>query len=98
MFSLAYLGIYENAIKSAIETCEAALELLGMENQIDDMDNIAHDIAGEFITVDNITNCFIEAYFIATATLINEKYPEKETDYYVNCDDSHFYIDGEEVY
>ena len=97
--NLAYLGIYEDAINSAIDTCEEALKSLDFSvDDIDNMNEWAVDDLKQIGSWDDITNSIIEAYFSTTAYMINERFPDKECDYYVNCDDSHFYIDNEEVY
>jgi len=46
---------------------------------------------------EHITNTIISAYFACAQSIIERELPDVDTDYYVNCDDSHFYIGGDEV-
>lgn len=99
MSDIRFIGIYEDSINNAIDTCYLALETLKFtESEIDHVDDIALDILEEIGTWREITNSIITAYFIATEGIIKDKYPDKETSFFVNGDDSHFYIDNEEVY
>ena len=89
-----YLGIYEDAINDAIDTCEAALKQIGGENDIDDMNEDAlyhHEeiIAKAQGAVDTGAREF---------TLMGGVLKDADVDYYVNGDDSHLYIDSEEIY
>ena len=45
---------------------------------------------------DMLSNLIIKSCFETTKEMIEQRFPEKKVDFYVNCDDSHFYIDGEE--
>lgn len=100
--NLQYLGIYPDAIDGAIETCENALKMYNFTTwEIDDMNEHATEILADIGRFDDITNSIIKSYFWATADALQKKF-KVETDWFVNCDDSHFYIikDGtyEEVY
>ena len=99
MSYLNYLGIYEDAINDAIETCENAMELKGFTgNEINAMHDIATTDLKDIGDFGDITNSIIAAYFSTTAGLISDKFPDDDIDYYINCHDSHFYINNEEVY
>lgn len=96
--NLAYLGIYPSAIDSAINSCETAMENMGMSiSEIDEMNEMALEEFQECGSLEDITNSVISAYFDTTKYLIVEKFPGRKVDYFINCEDSHFYIDGEEV-
>lgn len=99
MTNLAYLGIYPGAIDAAINSCETAMEKMGMSiSEIDKMNEMALEEFQECGRLEDITNSVIGAYFDTTQYLIVEKFPGRKVDYYVNCEDSHFYLDGEEVW
>ena len=93
-----YLGIYEDAINDAIDTCESALKQVGGEDDIDDMNEYALYHLKECGSFDDITNSIISAYFSTMKYFIKKYRPDADVDYYVNGDDSHLYIDHEEVY
>lgn len=98
MSYLNYLGIYEEAINNAIETCEEAMRSLNFtDKEIDELHDIAFEDLKDIGVWTDITNSIICAYFTTTSGIINDKFPEIETDFYINCDDSHFYINNEEV-
>ena len=93
-----YLGIYEDAIDNAIASCEEALRQLEFDvSDIDDMNEKAVANLRNFGDWDDITNSIIRAYFEATIDFINYHRPEIDVDCYINCDDSHLYIGGDEV-
>lgn len=97
--NLAYLGIYPSAIDSAINSCEAAMKKVGMSiSEIEKMNEMALEEFQECGSLEDITNSIIRAYFDTTQYLIVEKFPGKKVDYFVNCEDSHFFIDGEEMW
>lgn len=96
--NLAYIGIYPDAIDSAINACELAMQKAGMSvAEIDKMNEMALEQFHECGSLEDITNSVIDAYFDTTKYLIDEKFPGRDTSYYVNCHDSSFYMDGEEV-
>lgn len=98
--NMQYLGIYEDAINNAIEKAET---LLGMEEfdfteqDICKMNDLSLQYLNENGSFENITNSIIEAYFSTVKWYVNEKYPNAQIDYYVNCSDSHLYYDCSEV-
>ena len=98
MNRLRMLGIYEEAINSAIESCEEAL----MNTLIEDHINTLHNSIGECLketgSWDDITNSIIYAYFSTTKALIEEfSSLEVDIDFYINGSDSHFYVNEEEM-
>ena len=99
MFNLGYLGIYENTIQSAVDTAESALDRVNARvSDRNALHSDAESIMKECGDFGDITNSIINAYFDAAKNII-ERYSKKyEVDYYVNGDDSHFYIDGEEIF
>ena len=97
--NLQYLGIYEDSIDSAIESAEKAFEECGINTsrQIQLLHENAMEYLKECGSFESITNSIIDAYFSTAKWMINNECPDKETDYYINGYDSHFYIDGQEV-
>ena len=96
--NMQLLGIYEDAIEKAVKDSETAMEHCGFtSSEIDDMNDMAIDELEEAGDWRNITDSIIGAYYRVTADLIRQKDAEVDVDYYVNCHDSHFYINGEEV-
>lgn len=94
-----YLGIYEDAINDAIDTCESALKQVGASvSDIDSMNEDALCYLKECGSFDDITNSIISAYFSTVGYFIKKYKPDADVDYYVNGNDSHLYIDREEVY
>jgi len=94
-----FLGIYEDAINDAIDTCESALKKVGASiSDIDDMNDDALYRLKECGDFEDITNSIISAYFSTVGYFIKKYRPDADVDYYVNGDDSHLYIDREEVY
>ena len=98
--NLSYLGIYTNAIDSAIDKAEAALKERGLDvAAIDSMNEQAVGRIEEmFPDFSEVTNVIIGCYFEAALTELEERFPNLETDYYVNGHDSHIYVAGEEVF
>jgi hypothetical protein len=92
------LGIYEDAINKAIETCEEAMTQFAFtDREINDMHDMAIDELEEAGDWRHITDSIIGAYYRVTADLIRQTDAKVDVDYYVNCRDSHFYINGQEV-
>ena len=99
MAQLGYLGIYEEAINDAVEKCEAALDAVDATRS--DINALHQDALCQLKEVGDfgdITNSIISAYFETVIYFIKKYRPNAEVDFYVNCDDSHLYIDNEEVY
>lgn len=96
--TLQYLGIYEDAIEQAVKDSEAAMERCDFtDREIDDMHDMVRDELEETGDWTDITNSIIGAYFRVVTDLIKQKDDEVDVEYYVNCHDSHIYINGEEV-
>lgn len=97
MTNLQYLRIYPDAIDSAIDSAENAMNFCGLGDYtyIDDMNEEAFSNLNYLGSFENITNSIISAYFSTAAAFI-EKYATKKykVDYYINCSDSDFYVDG----
>jgi len=97
--NMQYLGIYEDAIDTAIESAENAFVECGI-NTIDQI-HLLHENAMEYLkengSFEEITNSIIYAYFDTAKWMINDQFPDRTVDYFVNCRDSHFIIDGHEV-
>ena len=96
--NLQYLSIYEKAIDWAISAAEEAIKRVGLGDQgVQDLNEMALDELKESGDWDNITNSIIRAYFIVAYDMIKQTNPKIECSYYVNCYDSHFYMNGKEV-
>lgn len=95
--TLQYLGIYEDAIENAVATAENALTQLDLDYCIDELNESAFEDMKALNDWEHITNTIISAYFACAQSIIERELPDVDTDYYVNCDDSHFYIGGDEV-
>lgn len=95
MADIRYIGIYTDAIESIIDTCYDALKNEEIDVDLEDM--VTEDLK-EIGDWSDITNSIIGAYLNITSSLINDKHNnDKYATYYVNCHDSHLYVDGEEV-
>lgn len=99
-FNLGFLGIYPEAISDAISTSESVLKENGFTDyEIDNMNDIALTTLKEVGSFDHLTNSIIFAYFDAVKFMLERKFgDDMDVDYYINCHDSHFYIDNEEQY
>lgn len=100
MDNLGFLGIHEYEINRAIERAENAMKREGFNDEkINDMHSMVFEELKETGSWEDITNSIIGSYFIVTADFINDKYSDSQyATYYVNGLDSHFYLNGEEVY
>lgn len=98
--NMHFLGIYEDAINSAIESAENLLKHEEFEFTDWDISQL-NDWAVQYLTengsFENITDSIIYAYFSSVKEYVNKKYPNAQIDFYVNCNDSHLYYDGMEV-
>lgn len=96
--NLQYLGIYPYAIYAAIEASEKAVEIAGLGAcGTEKLNECARQELEEIGSFEEITNSIIDCYFATASWLIKEAHPEWDVDFYVNCQDSHFYINGEEI-
>lgn len=90
--NLAYLGIFPESINNAIETCKHVLEENGFNAA--EINRVEQDASDDLLQI-NFTNAIIESYFNATKEALKNKYPDLDVDYYVNCIDSSFFVNGE---
>ena len=90
-----YIGIYPDAIETALVSANRAVNkyarysLDGLESGI-----IEH-IEKKGFAAGDITNSVISAIFEYAASVIRAS--DRKVSYYVNCHDSHLYVDGEEM-
>lgn len=104
MYTLEYIGIYPRSIRKAVNVAEDALSRVDLDNYIDELNEGAIEMLKEVGDWSQITNSIIFAYFTVARDIIESKAePNKDEDkrmceIYVNGYDSHFYIDGEEVF
>lgn len=98
--NLQYLGIYEDSINMAIDIAEQAVDayVTSSSHPVDDLADLATDWLQECGSFENITNSIIAAWFSSASSMIERDNPKLVVDYFINCDDSHFYINGEEIY
>lgn len=89
------LGIYEQSIIDAADIIEMALENNDLENEINGIYREIPETLNEIGDWNNITNSIILALFSLTKRCLEEH--GIHSDYYVNGEDSHFYINDEEV-
>ncbi|MBQ6800131.1 MAG: hypothetical protein IJP08_03365 [Bacteroidaceae bacterium] len=98
MFILQFYGIYTDAIEKSSKIIDAAFNKYGFSiNEIDDAYDIILEDLKKNGTFEYITNSIIYSNFSVARDLILQKYPDEKIDFYVNCYDSHFYINGESV-
>lgn len=98
--NMHYLGIYEDAINDAVESAENLLKHDDFDFGTQDINNMnewAIEDLNENGSFDDITNSIINAYFSSAKAYVNKHYPDAQIEYYVNCNDSHLYYDGDEV-
>ena len=93
-YTLPFLGIYQDAIESAADSAENALRVAGVSN--DDFNDMVIQELEESGDFSDITNSIIHAFFIVAHDLIRQSAPDVDVRYYVNCDDSHIYVNGNE--
>ena len=99
--NLHFLGIYEDAIDNAIEKAENLLKMDEFsfdDRVINRLHNVAKENLHDYGRIENITNTIIYCYFQAVKYLVTSEYPNAQIEYYVNCNDSHLYYDGTEVW
>jgi len=98
--TMHYLGIYEDAINDAVESAENLLKHEDFDFTTQDIDNM-NEWAFEYLKENgdfgNITDSIIYAYFSSARAYVNRRYPKAQIDYYINCNDSYLYYNGDEV-
>ena len=91
-FSL--LDIYPNMIRDSCIKVNEVFKDLGLDDK-KLYEYVWEDM--EMQGLKDISSTLISILFRNALSIIEEKYPDKEVDYYINGDyDTHFYIDGEE--
>lgn len=92
---LSYWDIYPDVINDVVELCEDALVKAGYRpTEINNWHESVKD--NTILNNDSITNSILQGYLCTTAEMLEEK--GYEADYYINCSDTHLYINGEEFY
>ena len=88
-------GLYPDVIEDVMKRCENALYEAGFgDRAISDMYEETTEMLNDCADFNNLTNSIIESLFATTTAQLKEK--GIETNYYVNCDDSHLYIIDED--
>ena len=100
MNTMQMLGFYPDAIENAAETAEAAMTDAGV--CLPDIDYMYDDVRERFengeLNYSDITNSLISEYFEYAKEKIEQEISGIEISYFVNCDDTHFYVNGEEYW
>lgn len=100
MNTMQMLGFYPDAIENAAETAEAAMTDAGV--CLPDIDYMYDDVRERFengeLNYSDITNSLISEYFEYAKEKIEKEISGIEISYFVNCDDTHFYVNGEEYW
>lgn len=95
---LQLLGIYPDAINSAISDAEWAVSLFGLNtDRLHEHAEMYLEEGGSFA---DITNSIIFTYFASAEYMIRDftgSRSEYKPAFYVNCYDSHFYINNIDV-
>ena len=96
--NLQFLGIYTDAIDSAIESAENLLRKFDFDDSdIDEMNEWAVQDLEETGSFSDITNSIICSYFSSAKAYVERHFGDADIYYYINCTASHLYCDGEEV-
>ena len=97
---LEWLNIYEGAINNAIEKSEAMLGDLGASKSVIRglTRYVGECFAGGGLDYDDITNSLIACAFEYTRDEIQRVLKGADITFYVNCDDSHFFINNTEYF
>lgn len=97
--NLAFLNIYPKTISNMIDICEDAVK--SVNGDIDSFNNRVRETLEDQYAVD-LSNCIINEYLFNAVEILNETFEknglEIQADSYTNCDDSHLYINGEEIF
>lgn len=92
---LTYWGIYPDVINDVVERCEDALSKAGYT--LSEIDSWHESVkSNTVLDNENITNSILQQYLHEAVEMLNDK--GYEADYYVNCSDTHLYINNEEFY
>ena len=98
--NMHYLGKNHQAINNAVESAENLLKHEDFDFTTQDIDNM-NEWALEYLKENgdfgDITNSIIYAYFSSARAYVNRRYPKAQIDYYINCNDSYLYYNGDEV-
>ena len=100
MNTMQMLGFYPDAIDDAADTAEAAMTDAGV--CLSDIEYMYDDVRERFengeLNYSDITNSLIDGYFEYAKEKIEQEISGIEISYYVNCNDTHFYVNGEEYW
>ena len=94
MSCLHCIGIYPDAIDKIACRCHSLLHDMDIDDRKLD-ENVEEYLSQE--PFEDITNRIIKAYFEVTKSLVLDK-TKANVSYFVNCHDSHIWINGEEYY
>jgi len=93
--NLSVMDIYPEMLQDAYGLCEAILSDYGYTEK-EFFRNF--DDALEEYDLDNLSNRLVDVMFNVAKRMIEYSNPDEDVDYYVNgLDDTHFYINGEQM-
>lgn len=96
--------VYVGAVNDVTALCESAVEEAGYTARelSDEVTSCLEEVVNMKEFLDNPTNSIIFATLHSACCMLEDKFEELgiqvKVDYYVNCDDSHLYIDNEDYH
>lgn len=97
MTPLNCLGIYADAINQIVMLCETAVDRYDCDPK-GELGGRAQEYLEQTGNWNDITNSIILAYLRTTSVMIKSRHPKWNIEYYVNCYDSHLYINDREFF
>lgn len=96
MNAIPMIGLYPDTVNDKIGTAIDAVCTFCGDQYEREFVNESVERLKEIGSFEDITNSCILAFFITAKDYISQK-ARKNVEYYINCTDSHLYVDGEEV-
>lgn len=84
-------------IATHVNTWRDVLVKINGSSVLDTIENEVWAIARESEEIPHIGNIYMEVIARQLTYAIEDKYPSIETNYYINCLDSHFYLNGDRL-
>lgn len=97
-FTIGELGIYPDTINEMFDRAISLLEEADFsQNEINKaVDSVGEAFRSGHLDTSDITNSLIGEMFSTVKEMVETKYRKADISYYVNCDDSHLYVNGQE--
>lgn len=94
---LSMFGIYPDAIQTNIRIAEKIVSETGCSSaEVNSLMNyVAEQFTGGELNYEDITNSIIQTAFDYAGGILSKRIPGAELSYYINCDDTHVYINGQ---